>query len=97
MGMKVLALSVSTAALALIALPILKAQELPEGKGKETVKTLCSGCHGLEQVIAHRDDKAGWEGVVTYMVSRGMPATDEEYETIVGYLSTAFPPATKGK
>jgi cytochrome c5 len=90
--MKVLALLTALAALAVLPLlPRLHAQELPEGKGKDLVQMQCSSCHGLESVVAMRATREGWESVVGYMMSRGMIATDDEYETIVSYLAKAFP------
>lgn len=87
-GMKALILS------AMLAAPLLLwAQELPEGKGKELVAEQCASCHGLEQVVAHRDSKDGWQGVVAYMVSRGMPASNDEVTAMVEYLAKAFPAA----
>ncbi len=70
-----------------------RAQNLPDGKGKELVADYCSACHGLDSVTSQRADKDGWETIVAYMVSRGMTATNEEVATIVAYLAKAFPPA----
>ncbi|MEO8099160.1 MAG: hypothetical protein ABI811_15760 [Acidobacteriota bacterium] len=72
-------------------LPALYAQELPAGEGKDLVASQCASCHGLEQVTAHRDSKDGWDGVVGYMVSRGMSATNDEVKIIVDYLAKSFP------
>ena len=80
---------------ALAALPILSAQGLPDGPGKDVVDTQCGSCHGLEQVTAHRDTKEGWGSVVDYMVSRGMATTDDEVKIIIEYLAKNFPPAPK--
>lgn len=91
--MKASALFTALGALAVVAvLPRLQAQELPEGKGKDLVQAVCSSCHGLDAVVAQRADKQGWDNIVSYMVSRGMIATDDEYATMVNYLAKAFPP-----
>ncbi len=91
--MKALALITALGALAVLPLlPRLEAQELPDGKGKELVQTVCSSCHGLEAVVGQRADKDGWESIVSYMISRGMIASDEEFATMVDYLAKAFPP-----
>lgn len=83
-------------ALILAALPLLMiAQELPEGPGKDLVASQCAMCHGLEQVVAHKDTKDGWDSVVAYMASRGMAATDEETKTMIEYLAKNFAPAPK--
>lgn len=82
-------------------LMILSAQEtLPEGEGRELVEAQCGSCHGLEAVTAQRADKNTWGGIVEYMLSRGMIATDEEIETMINYLAASFPPdpaKAKGK
>jgi hypothetical protein len=97
-SMKVLVCLLAVAATGLLLTRPVGAQEMPEGKGKELVVSLCSGCHGLEQVTSQRANKEGWETIVDYMVSRGMSATDEEYNTVVAYLAAAFPQApAKGK
>ena len=91
--MKALALLTALGALAVLPLlPRLEAQELPDGKGKDLVEAVCSSCHGLEAVVSQRADKDGWESIVSYMISRGMIATDEEFATMVDYLAKAFPP-----
>jgi cytochrome c5 len=83
-------------ALAMAAVPMMvKAQGLPDGPGKALVENQCASCHGLEQVVAHRDTKDGWSTVVDYMVSRGMAATDEEVKTMVEYFAKNFPPVPK--
>ena len=88
--MKIL-LPVGTALIILAALPLLRAQELPDGKGKDLVSTKCAECHGLEQVVMHRDTRDGWAGVVDYMISRGMSVTEDEAKTMLDYLAAAFP------
>jgi hypothetical protein len=92
--MKIL-LSIASALIVLAAIPLLRAQDLPDGKGKDLVTSKCAECHGLEQVAAHRDTREGWAGVVDYMISRGMSVNEDEAKTILDYLATAFPPATK--
>jgi mono/diheme cytochrome c family protein len=81
--------------LALAAAPALLADDLPEGKGKDLVAKQCTACHGIEHVTAHRDSKDGWDSVVAYMVSRGMPAADADITVMVDYLAKAFPPEKK--
>src|ERR1700738_4341343 len=80
------------AALGLLCLAtISKAQDqLPEGPGKKTVETVCSGCHDLDTAIGTRHDKAGWKTVVDRMADRGARATDEEFQVIVDYLTKYF-------
>lgn len=90
-------------ALAMAALPVMtNAQGLPDGPGKDLVENQCGSCHGLEQVQAHHDTKEGWSGLVDYMVSRGMAATDAEVKIMVEYLAKNYaqepkPAPAKGK
>ncbi|MEO5926841.1 MAG: hypothetical protein ABIR70_23710 [Bryobacteraceae bacterium] len=71
------------------------AQALPEGPAKALVESQCSSCHGLEQIVGHKDTKDGWSSLVDYMVSRGMAATDEEVKSMVDYLAKSFPAEPK--
>jgi hypothetical protein len=60
---------------------------LPEGKGKDVVMRLCSGCHAVTVFSKERHTPEKWASIVDSMVSRGMDATDEELDTINTYLS----------
>ena len=75
----------------LLASSVARAQELPDGKGKELVVQVCAACHGLDAVTATHASKQGWEDIVNYMVSRGAIAKDYEIKTIVEYLAKNFP------
>lgn len=65
---------------------------LPEGKGKDVVKRLCSGCHAVTVFAKERHTPEKWASIVDNMVSKGMDASDEELETINTYLSTNLAP-----
>jgi len=96
-----LLLVAALAALSFFHAQVLQAEGLPEGKtpetnkGRDLVDSQCSSCHGLEQVMAHRDSKDGWDSVVAYMVSRGMAASDDEVKLMVSYLAESFPATPK--
>ena len=60
----------ATLAVATIAYATQDAQ-LPEGDGKKILQTACTACHGLESVTGLRLDKAGWEDIVSEMISTG--------------------------
>lgn len=64
--------------------------ELPAGKGKETVEKMCSACHGLEMITGERLSKAGWASMVDQMVGRGAIGTDEEVAEVTAYLAEHF-------
>jgi mono/diheme cytochrome c family protein len=61
---------------------------LPEGKGKDVVKRLCSGCHAVTVFAKERHTPEKWASIVDNMVSKGMDASDEELDTINTYLSS---------
>ncbi len=63
---------------------------LPEGPGRELVATVCTHCHGLNNVITLRLTAEEWEGLVNDMIARGAPAFDDQYMFISQYLSRNF-------
>jgi mono/diheme cytochrome c family protein len=63
---------------------------LPDGPGRELVATVCTQCHGLNNVVTLRLTAEEWEGLVNDMISRGAPAFDDQYKVITQYLSTNF-------
>jgi len=64
--------------------------ELPDGKGKEQVQKICSGCHEVSTVTGIRRTRIGWQTNVEEMVSRGAEGSDEDMEAVVGYLTRFF-------
>jgi len=61
--------------------------DLPEGKGKGLVVSVCSDCHGPETITAQRRSRADWDFVVQDMLSRGANASDDDAKTVVDYLA----------
>jgi mono/diheme cytochrome c family protein len=72
-----------------------KGQQLPEGQGKATTQRVCSGCHAPEIVLGKHESKERWAQIVTDMVSKGANGTDDEFNEIIDYLATHFPPQTR--
>jgi competence protein ComEA len=66
--------------------PMAQAQDLPEGKGKDVIESVCGACHGTDLVASRRATKEGWSYIVDDMVSRGASATNEQIATIIDYL-----------
>ncbi len=65
---------------------------LPAGEGRaETIK-VCSQCHAPDLVANQRMDEPGWRAMVNQMANNGAQGTDAEFETIIRYLTQAFPP-----
>src|SRR5579863_1633997 len=63
---------------------------LPEGKGREAVKKICSDCHEIGTVIGSRRTKIGWQRSVEEMITRGAEGSDEDMEAVVDYLTKFF-------
>jgi len=77
-------------AAAFLALTCLAQDELPAGKGKETVEKMCSACHGLEVITGQRLSRTAWASMVDQMVGRGAIGTDEELAEVTAYLAEHF-------
>ena len=70
---------------------------LPAGAGREMTAEKCSQCHGEGMWREVRQDRKRWEATVYRMVGKGALWTQEEIDTLVTYLSTAFPPKSKAQ
>ncbi|HEV8413400.1 MAG TPA: helix-hairpin-helix domain-containing protein [Bryobacteraceae bacterium] len=66
------------------------AQSLPEGPGKSVFENTCGGCHGADIVIGQTGTRDVWQDTVDSMRSRGALGTDDDFKTIVNYLTTYF-------
>ena len=66
------------------------AQSLPEGPGKSVFENTCGGCHGADIVIGQTGTRDVWQDTVDSMRSRGALGTDDDFKTIVTYLTTYF-------
>ncbi len=65
---------------------------LPEGNGKELVRSICQSCHDLSPIINAGFSRRDWQGVVETMIDMGAAIKPEEVTVIVNYLATSFPP-----
>jgi competence protein ComEA len=66
--------------------------QLPDGAGKDVVQRVCGACHAPELVIGKTNTRDGWTQVVSEMISRGAQGSEEDFGTVVDYLTTNFPP-----
>src|SRR5829696_3824353 len=67
---------------------------LPEGRAKELVASVCTGCHQTSEILRSSGYTAeGWKELTGTMVD--LSASPAEQERIVDYLATQFPPNTK--
>src|ERR1700709_1761468 len=64
---------------------------LPEGKGKETVQTLCIGCHDLRRIVNSNYSPEEWQNVVNMMTAAGAPMAQDQAAVVRDYLVAAFP------
>ena len=83
------------AALALCTTPVRGQSTLPDGLGKDTVQTVCTQCHSLDQVVNAGDTRAGWQNTVAMMRNAGAPLRDDQVATVVDYLATNFSGAAR--
>ena len=67
-----------------------QAQDLPDGAGKDLVMNVCTVCHDLTRITSKKKTKDEWNDTVDKMAARGAKASDEEFETIVNYLTKNF-------
>ncbi len=67
-----------------------QAQDLPDGVGKDLVMTVCTQCHDTARIVNKKKTKDEWNELVDSMAARGAKASDEEFDTIVNYLTKYF-------
>lgn len=88
-------LTVVTAAAALMAgsderPSMTRAQDLPDGAGKELLPRLCAGCHDLMFTVSTRETAEGWTRIVNDMRAKGADGTEKEFEMVIAYLAANF-------
>jgi virginiamycin B lyase len=64
---------------------------LPEGAAKQTVETMCVGCHDLRRVVHSNYSPDEWHNVVNMMVSAGAPLSAAQKDAVTDYLVANFP------
>lgn len=75
------------ASLPLLFLAAAQAQDLPEGKGKDTFMRICGSCHDAGVVVTMHVGKEDWQTTVDDMKGRGADGSDDDFKTIVSYLA----------
>jgi competence protein ComEA len=63
---------------------------LPDGAGKDQMIKVCGVCHEPHRAASIRLTREGWEVTIADMIARGARGTDEEFQSILDYLSTHF-------
>ena len=71
---------------------------LPDGEGRDDVFYGCTACHGSAVIRRSRLSRAGWDGLMDWMVERhGMaPLEGSDRTLVVDYLARHFGPAQGG-
>ena len=64
---------------------------LPDGAAKQTIETICVGCHDLRRVVHSNYSPDEWHNVVNMMVSAGAPLSPAQKEAVIDYLVANFP------
>jgi cytochrome c5 len=67
---------------------------LPEGKGRDLTKRLCSACHSSNVWAAQRHTREKWGSIIDNMLSKGLEASDDDLAVIQDYLTASFGPAS---
>ena len=71
-------------------LPLTAQDDLPYGKGKETLENTCTECHGLDKVLSALRSRERWRTIAVEMRSKGATMSDSELDTLVEYLFQYF-------
>jgi competence protein ComEA len=67
-----------------------RAQQLPDGPGKDATIRTCGVCHAPERSASVRLTREGWEDVIARMVALGAKGSDEDLKAVLDYLSSNF-------
>src|SRR5437660_11232116 len=65
--------------------------QLPDGDGKATVQAACAVCHSMNQVTNAGHDREEWTTVLHMMVNVDAPVPDNQFDTVVDYLTKNRP------
>ena len=96
--MKTPSLSIGIAACALIASTLISAAPFSQSAAQqppasaaddpaaELFSQMCSRCHDGARITAVRRTKSEWEEVLTKMIGMGATGSEEDFESVFGYL-----------
>jgi cytochrome c5 len=66
------------------------AAALPDGSGREVVRSSCLTCHSASMISQQHKDAAAWDKTVTKMVAWGAPLPDDRKDELIAYLVANF-------
>lgn len=64
----------------------------PDGPGRDLLLGRCFQCHGDTMWRDQRQDRRAWESALYRMVGRGALWTEDEINTMSGYLAAVYGP-----
>jgi competence ComEA-like helix-hairpin-helix protein len=67
-----------------------RAEDLPDGKGKDLILRACVGCHKAQEIAVYRFTRDEYQTIVYRMGDRGAQATRAELDIIADYLADHF-------
>lgn len=69
---------------------------LPDAPGRAQVMESCMQCHGVDVILARPRPPEEWSQTVSQMIGYGAILTDDQYQTVVTYLSNNLDPSKSG-
>ncbi|HUD91454.1 hypothetical protein [Sphingobium sp.] len=69
---------------------------LPDAPGRTQVMESCMQCHGADVILARPRSSEEWSQTVSQMIGYGAILTDDQYQTVVTYLSKNLDPSQTG-
>lgn len=79
----------ATAALVALIAPT-RAQDFPDGPGKDTVVGVCGGCHDINRLKAGYTPE-GWRSVIAMMKNFGAQVPEGQWPVVAEYVTKNFP------
>src|SRR5215831_4550446 len=67
-----------------------QAQTPDLAKQRETFQKVCGGCHTPESVVATRRSRDQWQTEIERMVANGAKGTEDEFASVLEYLTSQF-------
>lgn len=66
--------------------------DLPPGPGRDVTMRVCGKCHSPDRIATRHQDKQAWEDTISKMAQMGAQASEDEFYTILDYVTKNFGP-----
>ncbi|MGH9584729.1 MAG: ComEA family DNA-binding protein [Bryobacteraceae bacterium] len=66
--------------------------ELPPGPGRAVTVRVCGKCHSPDRVASLHQSKQAWENTISKMAQMGAQASEDDFYTILDYVTKNFGP-----